>query len=234
MKDFMTLGPVPFEEECIQVSPEVDYSAMRKEVSNYVALLESRFINTPENAYFGIKRESHDFGTYFEAAVYWDTEDADSQAFAFFVENRLPASWKDDAKLDWKTPVPAGWAEIDQSNRIPRKIFWGLFLSYGNTITTKYYQKNFTYALSYCLQCVILQVVRNHREIIMNKIIIETELTQAQIADIMGVKQPQVSNWLNGKRLPTSQNLIKLANILNYYPEELLNDLVEIQKQNQA
>jgi transcriptional regulator with XRE-family HTH domain len=84
------------------------------------------------------------------------------------------------------------------------------------------------------LQCVILEVVRNHREIIMNKITIETELTQAQIADIMGVKQPQVSNWLNGKRLPTSQNLIKLANILNYYPEELLNDLVEIQKQNQA
>ena len=84
------------------------------------------------------------------------------------------------------------------------------------------------------MQCVILEVVRNHREIIMNKITIETELTQAQIADIMGVKQPQVSNWLNGKRLPTSQNLIKLANILNYYPEELLNDLVEIQKQNQA
>lgn len=68
----------------------------------------------------------------------------------------------------------------------------------------------------------------------MKKIIIDTELTQAQIADIMGVKQPQVSNWLNGKRLPTSQNLVKLANILNYYPEELLNDLVEIQKQNQA
>ena len=113
MKDFMTLGPVPFEEDCIQVSPEVDYSAMRKEVSNYVTLLESRFTNIPENAYFGIKRESHDFGTYFEAAVYWDTEDTDSQTFAFFVENRLPATWKDDAKLDWKTPVPAGWAEID-------------------------------------------------------------------------------------------------------------------------
>ena len=234
MKDFMTLGPVPFEEECIQVSPEVDYTEMRNEVVKYVNLLQERFVNIPENAYFGIKRESHDFGTYFEAAVYWDTEDADSQAFAYFVENRLPASWKDDAKLDWKTPVPAGWAEIDQSNRIPRKIFWGFFLSYGNTITTKFYQKNFTYALSYCLQCVILEVVRNHRGIIMNKITIETELTQAQIADIMGVKQPQVSNWLNGKRLPTSQNLIKLANILNYYPEELLNDLVEIQKQNQA
>jgi hypothetical protein len=114
MKDFMTLGPVPFEEECIQVSPEVDYSAMQKEVSNYVALLESRFINIPENAYFGIKRESHDFGSYFEAAVYWETEDSDSQAFAFFVESNLPATWKDDNKLDWKhTPVPAGWDVID-------------------------------------------------------------------------------------------------------------------------
>ncbi len=68
----------------------------------------------------------------------------------------------------------------------------------------------------------------------MKKTIIETELTQVEIADIMGVKQPQVSNWLNGKRLPTSQNLVKLANILNYYPEELLKDLVKIQQQNLA
>ena len=66
----------------------------------------------------------------------------------------------------------------------------------------------------------------------MKKITIETELTQAQIADIMGVKQPQVSNWLNGKRLPTSQNLVKLANILNYYPEELLNDLKKEKSQD--
>ncbi len=113
MRDFMTLGPVPFEEECIQVSPEVDYTEMRKEVSNYVAMLDKRFLNIPENAYFGIKRESHDFGTYFEAAVYWDTEDEESRDFAFYVENHLPASWNDNSTLDWKTPVPAGWAEID-------------------------------------------------------------------------------------------------------------------------
>ena len=101
MRDFMTLGPVPYEEECIQVSPEVDYTEMRNEVSKFVAMLERRFTNIPENAYFGIKRESHDFGTYFEAAVYWDTNDTDSQTFAFFVENNLPATWKDDATLDW-------------------------------------------------------------------------------------------------------------------------------------
>ena len=68
----------------------------------------------------------------------------------------------------------------------------------------------------------------------MGKISIQTNLTQMQIADAMGVKQPQVSNWLNGKRLPTATNLIKLADILELYPEELLTQLSDIQKQNQA
>ena len=65
----------------------------------------------------------------------------------------------------------------------------------------------------------------------MGKISIQTKLTQLEIANAMGVKQPQVSNWLNGKRLPTATNLIKLADILQLYPEELLQYLSEIQKQ---
>lgn len=68
----------------------------------------------------------------------------------------------------------------------------------------------------------------------MKKTIIETELTQVEIANIMGVKQPQVSNWLNGKRIPTSSNLIKLAGILQMYPENLLQKLEEIKQVSQA
>jgi transcriptional regulator with XRE-family HTH domain len=51
------------------------------------------------------------------------------------------------------------------------------------------------------------------------------ELTQTEIAKMMGVKQPQVSNWLSGKRIPNAENLIKLSNILELYPEELLEQL---------
>jgi hypothetical protein len=51
------------------------------------------------------------------------------------------------------------------------------------------------------------------------------ELTQTEIAKMMGVKQPQVSNWLSGKRIPNSENLIKLSTILELYPEELLEKL---------
>lgn len=68
----------------------------------------------------------------------------------------------------------------------------------------------------------------------MKKTIIETELTQVEIANIMGVKQPQVSNWLNGKRIPTSSNLIKLAGILQMYPENLFQKLEEIKQVSQA
>ena len=59
-----------------------------------------------------------------------------------------------------------------------------------------------------------------------------TKFTQVEIAQMMGVKQPQVSNWLNGKRIPTASNLIKLADILNEYPEELLQKLEVIKQDN--
>jgi transcriptional regulator with XRE-family HTH domain len=64
--------------------------------------------------------------------------------------------------------------------------------------------------------------------------VFNTNYTQVEIADMMGVKQPQVSNWLNGKRIPTSSNLIKLAGILQMYPENLLQKLEEIKQVNQA
>jgi len=64
--------------------------------------------------------------------------------------------------------------------------------------------------------------------------VFETDYTQVEIANLMGVKQPQVSNWLNGKRIPTSSNLIKLAGILQIYPENLLQKLEEIKQVSQA
>ena len=109
MREWLTLGPAPYEEDCVQVNSNGEYlPAMSQEVRKFVQFLDERFLNIPENAYFGVKRESHDFGTYMEAAIFWDTEDPESEQFAFFVESHIPATWNDDSKLDWKqTPVPA-------------------------------------------------------------------------------------------------------------------------------
>ncbi len=109
MREWLTLGPVPYEEDCVQVNSDGEYlTAMSQEVRKFVQFLDDRFLNIPENAYFGVKRESHDFGTYMEAAIFWDTEDPESEQFAFFVESHIPATWNDESKLDWKqTPVTA-------------------------------------------------------------------------------------------------------------------------------
>lgn len=36
-------------------------------------------------------------------------------------------------------------------------------------------------------------------------------LTQAQLAELVGVKQPQIARWENGESLPTPSNLARLA-----------------------
>ena len=64
------------------------------------------------------------------------------------------------------------------------------------------------------------------------KSVLYTKFTQKEIAEMMGINQPQVSNWLTGKRLPSSSNLIKLADILNEYPEDLLHKLESVKEEN--
>ena len=115
MREWLTLGPVPYEEDCVQVNANEDYlPAMSQEVRRFVQFLSNRFLNIPENAYFGVKTEGHDFGTYKEAAIYWDTDDEESERFAMFVESNIPATWSDTKQIDWKAPkVPVGWDVID-------------------------------------------------------------------------------------------------------------------------
>ena len=115
MREWLTLGPVPYEEDCVQVSSSEDYlPEMVKEVRKFVEFLNNRFLNIPENAHFGVKSENHDFGPYKEAAIYWDTEDSESEQFAYFVESNIPATWADTKQIDWKAQrVPAGWDVID-------------------------------------------------------------------------------------------------------------------------
>jgi hypothetical protein len=103
--DYLYLGPTPFEEDAIQLSPTCDTVEMRKQVRDYVAMLEKRFPNAPDEAYISIKSEYHEYGTYYEAIVKYNKKDEDAVKFAFCVESNLPARWNDKEKIDWKTQV---------------------------------------------------------------------------------------------------------------------------------
>lgn len=112
-KNWFYLGPNPCEEECADMH---DYSAHVAEVRRYVAMLEARFVNVPEGAWFGLKREDgSDYGSYFEAVVYYFEGDEEASDFALFVESNCPATWKDTEKIDWKKVAPKGLEAVDTS-----------------------------------------------------------------------------------------------------------------------
>jgi len=95
--DYLTLGPVPFEEECQGVGmPTYDLSAALAECKRYRRLLEELF-PPPEGVYglFKTKAFPHDFGAYHEVCAIFDADDEASCAWACDVENSLPATWDD-------------------------------------------------------------------------------------------------------------------------------------------
>ena len=62
----------------------------------------------------------------------------------------------------------------------------------------------------------------------MQVILLQKGMSQKQIAEKMGVHQPKVSEWLNGLRLPNSKSLVKLAEVLDETPENLVIKLRDI------
>ena len=100
MLELMELGPTPIEESCVQVEKDGDYiQAMRKEVSRYVVGLR-RIFPLP-GIFFRMKRNEHDLGTYYEAAVHYNDDDRTAVENALFVESNLPNTWED---MDMTTP----------------------------------------------------------------------------------------------------------------------------------
>ena len=99
-KNWLYLGPNPCEEDCVSMH---DYTEHRAEVRKYVEMLKERYIDAPEGAWFGVKREDgSDAGTYYEAVVYYLDDDKEASDFAFFVESNCPMTWNDTSKVDWK------------------------------------------------------------------------------------------------------------------------------------
>jgi len=90
MRDYLELGPVPADEDCQQVgTTDYDYAKDTADLRRYKALLETRW---PE-AQFAIKSFPHEFGTYREVVVYFDTEE--ENPLAFEIEANLPRTWND-------------------------------------------------------------------------------------------------------------------------------------------
>jgi hypothetical protein len=100
MREYMELGPTPCDEPCEQLGPNYNRRKALRECRAYARQLERQHGAPPEGAYFGVKGFAHDFGTYHETVIYFDTENEAAMEYAYKVEGDTPANWDETAKLE--------------------------------------------------------------------------------------------------------------------------------------
>ena len=56
----------------------------------------------------------------------------------------------------------------------------------------------------------------------------EQGISQVALADMLGVTQPTVSDWENGKKIPQGANILELSKILNVTTDYILGKTIEV------
>lgn len=102
MIDFFYIGPCPADEPCAQTGVTEGAERLnRAECNAYIEALRKVYGPEPDAAYYRVKRENHDFGTYFEVCIYFDVNDDEAIAYASRAEQGL-ATW---AEAEMTAPV---------------------------------------------------------------------------------------------------------------------------------
>ena len=97
MKDCMSIGSAPCNENCVQVNPEGDYhEAMRAECRRFLELIRKKLGVEPPGARLAVKANPHDFGTYYDVVCWFDDEYEEARHYALRCERDAPTTWEDD------------------------------------------------------------------------------------------------------------------------------------------
>lgn len=107
MRDYITLGPTPADEDCAQIGESGYYEKAKKECSVYINQM-TRILAAngwpkekwPEGFNLVVKSSAHDFGTYHEVNVRFDSDDEKSSDLAYFCDGLIPAEWDEEAKKE--------------------------------------------------------------------------------------------------------------------------------------
>ena len=92
MIDHVEIGCTPNNEPCFPVN----HPLARAECNVYLNYLRRLF----PKAELKVRRNSHDFGTYYEVAAYFDDEDQEGAEIAYAVESNSPEFWDADSKAE--------------------------------------------------------------------------------------------------------------------------------------
>lgn len=100
MRDYITIGSSPPDEDCAQAG-SLDYADVaHEECRRYIDCIRKKLGPEPLGAKLGIKKFPHDgirpgdIVEYLEVVCYFDTELPDSQEYAYRCESEGPLTWE--------------------------------------------------------------------------------------------------------------------------------------------
>jgi hypothetical protein len=98
MREYMELGSSPYDEDCAQVGTDNYSQRAGKELDAYRNQLNRLFPDAESKGItFRTKWFNHDFGTYGEVCVYWNTDNPVADEYAYIIEANLPSNWDKEA-----------------------------------------------------------------------------------------------------------------------------------------
>lgn len=92
MKEYLTIGSTPAEEECFPVGHDLALAETR--------IYKNQLLREFPEADVRVKSFPHDFGTYHEVCVFYFDDDEDSMAMAWAVEADAAPKWDAIAKKE--------------------------------------------------------------------------------------------------------------------------------------
>lgn len=101
MIDYVFLGPTPYAEDCAQLGAAGYSLRSRVEIRAYLGqlhrIVQAEGRTMPAACSLVSKAESHDFGSYKEAAVRFDCDDETAVDFAYWLKSNTPEHWDAEA-----------------------------------------------------------------------------------------------------------------------------------------
>ena len=94
MRNYISIGPSPYEEHCAQVGEPGYREKALEECARFIRLLRETCGSEPEGASLSVQWFPHDFGEYAEVVCYFNPNIHESVEYASRCEEGAPATWE--------------------------------------------------------------------------------------------------------------------------------------------
>lgn len=96
MKDWLSIGSSPIEEDCAQVGSENYAERAKEECRRFIELIRKKVGEEPYGASLAVKGFNHDFGRYYEVVCYFEDTNEEAINYAFKCETETPLRWEEN------------------------------------------------------------------------------------------------------------------------------------------